>query len=296
MLVVGVHGQSRSYASLGNEHCTALHHYPYDGNDKNPLSDKSRACHHALHRAVEALGQEVEHISDVHNHHRYARGLNRGYYVLCAEVRCYAVNHIEAQVVVLNAKFWCLLCRGEEQPSEGYDVQRDKRSTEAHDGVHLCARLLCPGYNLEPYLVQRKCQAVEYAPRHIAYANAMPQASEYHREQQVYICAERTVAVTSEGYVQIILEPCREGYVPASPELGYGCRLIWRIEVVGQAETHHKCHAHSDIGVTREVAIYLHCKAVDSQERHNATIAQLPFEGRVYKQRTERRGYNGIFY
>ena len=84
--------------------------------------------------------------------------------------------------------------------------------------------------------------------------------------------------------------------MPPAPELGDCCRVVGGIEVVGEAEAHQECHANRHIGVAREVAIYLQCKAVNRHKRHHTAIAQLACKGGSNEECAERLCQDAILY
>lgn len=86
----------------------------------------------------------------------------------------------------------------------------------------------------------------------------MPQSGYEHRYEVVGIHAQCALAVAAEWYVQIVAEPRRERYVPASPEVGEAKRMVGEAEVVGQLEAEYGCCTDTHVAIAREVEVYLY--------------------------------------
>ena len=64
----------------------------------------------------------------------------------------------------------------------------------------------------------------------------------------------KAFAVAAKGYVEVIAEPCRQGYVPAAPELSGVEALIREVEVVAQLYTHQCRQTDGHVAITGEIA------------------------------------------
>ena len=62
--------------------------------------------------------------------------------------------------------------------------------------------------------------------------------------------------------------------------------MVGGVEVIGETEAEHKGYTLRNIGVSREVTVYLQRKAIDGQKGHNTTIAHLTSKGWGDKEHT----------
>ena len=92
----------------------------------------------------------------------------------------------------------------------------------------------------------------------------MPQATQQHRRHQCGVGARLAVAVAAQRDVEIVAQPCRQGDVPASPEIGKSDRRIGKAEVVRHRETQAQRRADRGGRVTGKIAEDL---AAESERR-----------------------------
>ena len=90
--------------------------------------------------------------------------------------------------------------------------------------------------------------------------------------------AEGDVPVSSKGNVEVVLQPTRERDVPTLPKVGTVGSLIRRVEILGEIESHELGEAYRNVGVSREIGIYL--KGIN-KECHE--VLETGKEGRVGK-------------
>ena len=93
----------------------------------------------------------------------------------------------------------------------------------------------------------------------------MPQSAQEHGDERVEVAGgdfvfdlfTQNLAITSQGDIEIALEPTAERHVPAAPELLRIAGLVGRIEVLRQIEAHEKGDTYGNIGIAREIGIHL---------------------------------------
>ena len=89
----------------------------------------------------------------------------------------------------------------------------------------------------------------------------MPKAAQNENDEQISVCRFRTVTVATEGDVEVISEPLRQGDVPASPELGDRPRCVGMVEIPGQVEAEQQAQADGHVRIPGEVEVDLQGKA-----------------------------------
>ena len=107
-----------------------------------------------------------------------------------------------------------------------------------------------------------ECDQQGYHSGQYQYAAEDPPASGQGGCEEGYsendsIGTESAVAVASKRYIQIILKPFGERYMPSFPELSGVLGLIGGIEILGEIESHQHGDSGGDVGVAGEVGIDL---------------------------------------
>ena len=93
----------------------------------------------------------------------------------------------------------------------------------------------------------------------------MPQSAQEHGDERVEVASggfvfdlfTQNLAITSQGDIEIALEPTAERHMPASPELLRVAGFVGRIEVLRQREAQQQGDTDGDIRIAREIGIDL---------------------------------------
>ena len=73
--------------------------------------------------------------------------------------------------------------------------------------------------------------------------------------------------------------------MPSAPKLRYAHRLIWRAEIERQFDAERAAHADGDVGIAREIKIYLRAVAQQREQSLRAAIAGRIVENKVVELR-----------
>jgi hypothetical protein len=93
----------------------------------------------------------------------------------------------------------------------------------------------------------------------------VPETTKSHRNEQVSIVEDFTLARTAEGNEQIISQPGGQTDVPTPPEVGNVFGQIRKVEVDRYFVSKQHRRTTRDIGVSREVEENLECKGICDQ-------------------------------
>ena len=63
------------------------------------------------------------------------------------------------------------------------------------------------GENGVPYLVETEEESVDATPKDEIERGSMPESTQEHRHEEVEVLTELTVTVTTQGDIEVILEP-----------------------------------------------------------------------------------------
>ena len=112
-----------------------------------------------------------------------------------------------------------------------------------------------PGLGERP--VQGQEQRVVSAPGDESPVRTMPEPTQQHRDEDVPVRLDLTVAATAHGDVQVVAQDRRQGDVPAAPEIGRVPGLVRRCEVLRQAESEEPAQPDRHVAVPREIEVEL---------------------------------------
>ena len=184
----------------------------------------------------------------------------------------------------------------EQQPAEADDIECKNDSKQAHHGIHILAVSLCPRHYCQPHLMQRESHAVQRTPQHKTHRRTVPQATQNHSDNEVEVCAHLAFAVTAKRDVEVVAQPRRERYMPTTPKLRDGSRLVGRIEVFGEAEAEQKGDTYGHIGISRKIAVNLQRIAVDTHQTLKTRIQRRLVEDAVHEVERYVVRDNGFLY
>ena len=153
----------------------------------------------------------------------------------------------------------------EEYPAEGHEMECQQHRHESTQAMAVIATVVMEEVGAQP-LVQSQRHTVHAAPRHEVQACSMPETAKQHGDNQIEVCAHASLAVTSQGDVDIVANPRRERDVPPTPEVGDALRAVGSVEVQGEAESQEQGDANGHVAVAGEVAVNLKRVAVDTQQ------------------------------
>ena len=111
-----------------------------------------------------------------------------------------------------------------------------------------------PVFTFEEFM-HCKQRSMVPAPEQIHPTGTVPQATKHHSYEIIEICAEASLARSTEWNVQIVAQPGAEGYMPSVPEFGGILRFERRTEIVLEPLAHKQGDTDGHIGITRKVAI-----------------------------------------
>ena len=152
--------------------------------------------------------------------------------------------------------------RGEVGTTEEYPCEQDERLAQEPTGyLHppTAGGEAVEEETVAP-LVHHKANAMHGTPKNEHQCASMPQTCYNHGEEVVEVGAHLPHPAASQGDVEIVAKPCGERDVPSAPEFGGVQRLVGKVEILPQPETHHGGYAYAHVAIAREVAIYLHAE------------------------------------
>src|SRR5690606_2170462 len=111
-------------------------------------------------------------------------------------------------------------------------------------------------------------------------ARAVPHADEEHRDPEVPEAADGPAATAAERVIHVVAKPRGERHVPAPPEVAEVDGLVRAVEIFRQANAEQARRADGDVGVAREVGVYLEGERVEGEQVLDRAVL-----GRVGKDR-----------
>ena len=99
---------------------------------------------------------------------------------------------------------------------EGWSAEEDPAAANQDEGEQRAK--MGNTYTLQD-LFKREKQTVQRTPDEIFEAGAMPETAKDHGDHQIGIHAHGSMAIASEGNIDVVADPAREGDVPATPEI-----------------------------------------------------------------------------
>ena len=83
------------------------------------------------------------------------------------------------------------------------------------------------------------------------------------------------VTVASQGNVNVVFPPCRQGHVPSAPKVRRRGGPVGEVEVVRQCDAQQASHAFGHVGVATEVSVDLKAVAIQGDQH----FPRVPFGG-----------------
>ena len=85
----------------------------------------------------------------------------------------------------------------------------------------------------------------------------MPDTAQDEYDHHVDVPTALRPTVSAKRYIKIIAEPRSKRNMPTPPEVPDGISEIWASEIGNQLITKDSCRTYSNVGVSREIAVYL---------------------------------------